>query len=97
MGGDEFAAVLPADAIPEICAEAIGECLRQPLLVEGHLVQSGASIGIAYGNLIYDDADDLLGLDQSLQAGHGELRRTHKDDSCHAGHSSMGVGLFQSR
>ena len=79
MGGDEFAAVLPADAIPEICAEAIGECLRQPLLVEGHLVQSGASIGIAYGNLIYDDADDLLRrADLAMYAAKGAGANTYR-------------------
>lgn len=61
MGGDEFAAVLPADrdVSAEACAAGIVECLRRPLLIDGRLVQSGASIGIAYGNLNYDDGDDL--------------------------------------
>ncbi|RZJ00077.1 MAG: EAL domain-containing protein [Brevundimonas sp.] len=62
MGGDEFAAILPlSDSVtPEGCATAIANALRQPLLLEGQLVQSGAAIGIAYGNLAYDDGDDLL-------------------------------------
>ncbi|MFJ6024691.1 putative bifunctional diguanylate cyclase/phosphodiesterase [Brevundimonas sp. NPDC092305] len=62
MGGDEFAAILPVtpEVTPEACATAISDALRQPFLIEGHLVQSGSSIGIAYGNLAYDDGDDLL-------------------------------------
>nr|WP_281380700.1 EAL domain-containing protein [Brevundimonas basaltis] len=62
MGGDEFAAILTVTktTTPEACASAIAEGLQQPLLIEGRLVQSGAAIGIAYGNLAYDDGDDLL-------------------------------------
>ncbi len=62
MGGDEFAAILPVTrtVTPEACADAIAEGLRRPLLMEGQVVQSGAAIGIAYGNLAYDNGDDLL-------------------------------------
>lgn len=62
MGGDEFAAILPVtrDVTPEACATAISESLKQPFLLEGQLVQTGTAIGIAYGNLAYDDGDDLL-------------------------------------
>lgn len=62
MGGDEFAAILPVtrDVTPEACGIAIAEALKQPFLLEGHLVQTGTAIGIAYGNLAYDDGDDLL-------------------------------------
>ncbi|MGZ8408794.1 MAG: putative bifunctional diguanylate cyclase/phosphodiesterase [Hyphomicrobium sp.] len=62
MGGDEFAAILPVrpSTTPEACATAITKGLQQPLLIEGQLVQSGAAIGIAYGNLAYDNGDDLL-------------------------------------
>jgi diguanylate cyclase (GGDEF)-like protein len=62
MGGDEFAAILPVgqSITPEACGQAILEGLRQPLAIEGKLVQSGAAIGIAYGNLTCDDGDDLL-------------------------------------
>ncbi|MGZ8408494.1 MAG: putative bifunctional diguanylate cyclase/phosphodiesterase [Hyphomicrobium sp.] len=62
MGGDEFAAIMPVTSAnnPEACAIAIADGLQQPLLIEGQLVQSGAAIGIAYGNLAYDDGDDLL-------------------------------------
>lgn len=62
MGGDEFAAILPVtrEATPEACATAIADSLKQPFLLEGQLVQTGTAIGIAYGNLAYDDGDDLL-------------------------------------
>ena len=62
MGGDEFAAIVPATghARPEALATAVGEALRQPFTIEGHVVQIGTSIGIAYGNLAYDQGDELL-------------------------------------
>lgn len=62
MGGDEFAAILPVTrtVTPEACANAICEQLSQPLAIEGQMVQSGVSVGIAYGNLAYDDGHQLL-------------------------------------
>ncbi len=61
-GGDEFAAILPVThkTTAEFCASAIVEALRQPLLVDGQLIQSGLAIGIAYGNLAYDEGEVLL-------------------------------------
>ena len=41
-------------------------------------------------------ADDGLSFDEGLEARNGELRRAHKDNSRHAGHSSMGRGNLYS-
>ncbi|ESQ91885.1 putative bifunctional diguanylate cyclase/phosphodiesterase [Asticcacaulis benevestitus] len=62
MGGDEFAAIMPvtADIQPEVFADAVVQALRPPFRLEGHLVHTCASIGISYGNLAYDDGDELL-------------------------------------
>ena len=62
MGGDEFAAIVPVGgpARPEALAIAVGEALRQPFTIDGHAIQIGTSIGIAYGNLAYDQGEELL-------------------------------------
>ncbi len=62
MGGDEFAAILPEtnDIRPDDRAHAIAYALRQPFTIEGHHVQIGTAIGIAYGNLAYDEGEELL-------------------------------------
>jgi diguanylate cyclase (GGDEF)-like protein len=62
MGGDEFAAVVPVagHARPDALAIAVGEALRQPFTIDGHMVLIGTSIGIAYGNLAYDQGQILL-------------------------------------
>jgi diguanylate cyclase (GGDEF)-like protein len=62
MGGDEFAAILPVvgQKTPESRAMAIAQALRGPFLLEGHLVQSGASVGIAFGDLAHTEGGELL-------------------------------------
>jgi diguanylate cyclase (GGDEF)-like protein len=62
MGGDEFAAILPADGAvsPESCAIAITHALRNPFVLEGKMVQSGASVGISYGDLAHCEGGELL-------------------------------------
>jgi diguanylate cyclase (GGDEF)-like protein len=62
MGGDEFAAIVPANGprTPEDCAMAIAQSLRGPFLLEGQLVQSGASVGIAFGDLAHCEGGELL-------------------------------------
>ncbi|HVV26951.1 MAG TPA: EAL domain-containing protein [Rhizomicrobium sp.] len=62
MGGDEFAAILPVGGprSPEECVLDIAEEFRSPKLLEGHLVQSGISAGIAFGDLASSRDEDLL-------------------------------------
>jgi len=62
MEGDEFAAIVPVKgpARPEALADAVGEALRQPFIIDGQAVLIGTSIGIAYGNLAYDEGQTLL-------------------------------------
>ena len=61
VAGDEFAAVisadapLPADEYATMLVEAIG----QPFDLDGNSAQINASIGLAFGNFGYDTADDI--------------------------------------
>ncbi|HLZ25069.1 MAG TPA: EAL domain-containing protein [Ktedonobacterales bacterium] len=62
LGGDEFAIVLPAtDAEEGLCiAHALTAVLEQPLLVDGHALQTHASIGIASAPIHSRDPSELL-------------------------------------
>jgi diguanylate cyclase (GGDEF)-like protein len=62
LGGDEFAVLLPADGIDgaKLVARKIVEILSEPLTIEGHLVDVGASIGIAAYPQHGEDADLLM-------------------------------------
>ena len=62
LGGDEFAIVLPeADAeAATLAAQKLVEALAASLVLEGHEVAVGASIGIALFPENGDDADTLL-------------------------------------
>jgi len=62
-GGDEFVIVLeylerPADAVR--VAERILNDLAQPYHVDGHVVQSSASVGIVFSSRQYQQAADVL-------------------------------------
>jgi diguanylate cyclase (GGDEF)-like protein/PAS domain S-box-containing protein len=62
LGGDEFALVLPdADAgAAMLAAQKVVECLGASLMLEGHEVAVGASVGIAVYPENGSDADTLL-------------------------------------
>lgn len=67
LGGDEFVVMLglvppetDAEAIAEDVAERIIDAVRQPMELQGQLVYSGASIGIAHYRPDYPNADALL-------------------------------------
>jgi diguanylate cyclase (GGDEF)-like protein len=62
LGGDEFAVLLPTDGIDgaKLMARKIVEVLSAPLTIEGHLVDVGASIGIAAYPQHGEDADTLM-------------------------------------
>ena len=63
LGGDEFVILLgqiQSDLDAEEVAERLIESLRQPMLLEGQQVCSGASLGIACYQPEYQNADELL-------------------------------------
>ncbi|MEK7724306.1 MAG: EAL domain-containing protein [Acidobacteriota bacterium] len=63
LGGDEFV-ILLEDVNTEkqitVVAERILKGLREPMMIAGQKVYSGASIGIVLGSGEYETADDLL-------------------------------------
>jgi diguanylate cyclase (GGDEF)-like protein len=62
LGGDEFAVLLPTEGVDgaKLVARKIVEVLAEPLTIEGHLVDVGASTGIAVYPVHGEDADTLL-------------------------------------
>jgi diguanylate cyclase (GGDEF)-like protein len=63
LGGDEFVVLLGQiqnDLDAEEVAERLIESLRQPMMLEGQQVCSGASLGIACYQPEYQNADELL-------------------------------------
>lgn len=63
LGGDEFVILLgqiQSDLDAEEVAERLIESLRQPMMLEGQQVCSGASLGIACYQPEYQNADELL-------------------------------------
>ncbi len=63
LGGDEFVVLLSSmlhEHDAEDVADRIIERIRQPFLLQGQQVQSGASIGIAYFNSHHSQAEALL-------------------------------------
>lgn len=82
LGGDEFAIILEEgidDGRPRILAQAIIDLLRHPLQAAGHVIATGASIGIAVGPNDGSDADVLLknsdlALYRAKQDGRGVYR-----------------------
>ena len=62
LGGDEFAVLLPTEGVDgaKLVARKIVEVLAEPLTIEGHLVDVGASTGIAVYPEHGQDADTLM-------------------------------------
>jgi diguanylate cyclase (GGDEF)-like protein len=62
LGGDEFAVLLPTEGVEgaKLVARKIVEVLSEPLTIEGHLVDVGASTGIAVYPEHGEDADTLM-------------------------------------
>ncbi len=63
LGGDEFAIVLAQGFDPDrprALAQAIVDILAQAIEVEGHIIPTGASLGIAIGPMDGTDAGQLL-------------------------------------
>ena len=62
LGGDEFAVLLPTEGVEgaKLVARKVVEVLSEPLTIEGHLVDVGASTGIAAYPEHGADADTLM-------------------------------------
>jgi diguanylate cyclase (GGDEF)-like protein len=82
LGGDEFAIILDENADPDRArqlSQAILDRLREPMQADGHLIATGASLGIAIGPDDGADADTLLknadlALYRAKQDGRGVFR-----------------------
>lgn len=62
LSGDEFAAIVPLDEgqRPEHLGDLLVETMAEPFLIEGQIVQVGASVGMATGDPALDDGHELL-------------------------------------
>jgi diguanylate cyclase (GGDEF)-like protein len=78
LGGDEFAIVLAGALSPDrprALAQAVLDRVREPLRIDGQVVATGVSIGIAVGPADGRDADQLLkNADLALYRAKGEGR-----------------------
>jgi diguanylate cyclase (GGDEF)-like protein len=82
LGGDEFAIILDDRSDrdrPRLLAQAIVDAVRRPIVVDGHQIATGASIGIAVGPGDGADPDILLknadlALYRAKQDGRGVFR-----------------------
>jgi len=83
LGGDEFAVLLPevtARADAEAVAGAVVAAIGAPFDVDGHVLQIGASVGVAFGDEPPDDWHRLIesadaGLYRAKAAGRGRHAR----------------------
>lgn len=81
LGGDEFAVLLPAGASAmsaERKSEQILRAVTEPLLLEGHSIILGASIGIA---LAPKDATDPISLMRAAEVAMYRAKQAGKDTS----------------
>jgi diguanylate cyclase (GGDEF)-like protein len=77
FGGDEFAILLPDGRTAEGLADRLIDLLSRPFLVEGHIVNVGASIGISrYGDKNSSAEGLLHEADQALRDAKGAGRQT---------------------
>ena len=62
LGGDEFAAIVPfsGEYQAERYGNAIVEAMNQPFDIDGCRIDVAASVGIAVGDPMFDDAEELL-------------------------------------
>ena len=62
LGGDEFAVLLPMQALDgaQVAARKVADVLSQTLTIEGHLIDLGASTGIAVYPEHGGDSDSLM-------------------------------------
>lgn len=80
LGGDEFALLLPAQTsmqATELVCQRLLDQIRQPLVVHGHVMPVGMSIGIAFCPVHASQADTLLHLaDEAMY----QAKRAGKND-----------------
>jgi diguanylate cyclase (GGDEF)-like protein len=62
LGGDEFAVLLPMQALDgaQVAARKVADVLSETLTIEGHLIDLGASTGIAVYPEHGEDSDSLM-------------------------------------
>ena len=63
FSGDEFAIILTDDATEESAtefAEAVAKTVAQPYILDARQVFTSVSIGIAFGNLSYEEPEEIL-------------------------------------
>ncbi|HKP68110.1 MAG TPA: EAL domain-containing protein, partial [Pyrinomonadaceae bacterium] len=63
FSGDEFAIILTNDATEESTtefAEAVAKTIAQPYILDARQVFTSVSIGIAFGNLSYEEPEEIL-------------------------------------
>jgi diguanylate cyclase (GGDEF)-like protein/PAS domain S-box-containing protein len=90
LGGDEFAILaedLDSARYAVTLADRLIETLRQPMLIEGNEITTGASIGITFSSMGYEDPTEMVrdadtAMYKSKAAGKG--RYTLFDSALHA-------------
>jgi diguanylate cyclase (GGDEF)-like protein/PAS domain S-box-containing protein len=61
LGGDEFAILIEADrAAAEALAQRLVAMMAEPIVIDGQVINSGLSIGVALAPVDADNADDLM-------------------------------------
>ncbi len=61
LGGDEFAILIEDDhAAVEALAQRLIAMMREPIVIDGQVINSGLSVGVALAPIDADNADDLM-------------------------------------
>jgi diguanylate cyclase (GGDEF)-like protein len=96
LGGDEFAVLLPMQALAgaQVAARRIADALSESLTIEGHLIDLGASAGIAVYPEHGQDSDSLmrhadLDMYAAKRAGTGHEAYDARQDQHDAGRLSL--------
>lgn len=101
LGGDEFAIILPgadAESAQQI-ARVIGVSLRTPLVIHGHRVSIGASIGIALYPTDGEESETLLrhadlAMYRVKDASGGEIPHCPAPEPSHSDHVDIAAGSW---
>jgi diguanylate cyclase (GGDEF)-like protein len=96
LGGDEFAVLLPMQALDgaQVAARKVADALSESLTIEGHLIDLGASAGIAVYPEHGQDSDSLMrhadiAMYAAKRAGTGHEAYDARQDQHDAGRLSL--------